>query len=159
MAPAADYTVGGAGWRPSAQAASLESAVGDADRWRGCRGYGDIVEQGVRRIGTVVVVMAREGKCVAVPRGQRSGSIRPGIAGARFGQQCGGRVGGVVLQSDGCPIVGHRVRTRHLVPETDPRSSRRCRESLGDVAIAVGGTCAAQSCSIGAGMSSGHDRS
>ena len=99
----------------------------------------DVIEQGVRRVASVVVVVAGQGKGVGVPGHDGCADLGPAAGRAGLGQHGGGGAGGVVLEGGGRPVVGDGVRAGDLVPEGQRPVPGWHGEGLGDAGVAVGG--------------------
>src|SRR5258707_15840817 len=99
-----------------------------------------IIEERVSGVSSVIVVVAGQGQRVGMTCRHAGRYLDPGrVVGAGLGQDGGGRITRVVLECRGRPVVGHRVRAMHLIPEAQGRCSARYRERLADSAIAIGG--------------------
>ena len=99
-----------------------------------------IIEERVGGVRGVIVVVTGQGQRVGMTRRHAGRYLDPRcIVGAGLGQDGAGRITRVVLESRGRPVVGHRVRAMHLIPEAHGSRPAGYRERLTDGAIAIGG--------------------
>src|SRR5258707_15247159 len=99
-----------------------------------------IIDGLVGGVSFLIVVGVDQGKGVGITRRHAGRYLDPRrVVGAGLGQDGAGRITCVVLERRGCPVIGHRVRAMHLIPEAHGSRSAGYRERLTDGAIAIGG--------------------
>src|SRR6266567_1027231 len=77
-----------------------------------------IIEERVGGVTRIIVVVAGQGQCVGMTCRHAGRYLDPRcVVGASLSQDGGGRIARIVLECRGCPVIGHRVRTMHLIPE------------------------------------------
>jgi len=92
-----------------------------------------VVEQRVGGIARIVIVMAGQGQRIGMTCRDTARNLYPGsIIRAGLGKQRDSRSSRIVLQGSGSPVIGHGVRTMHLIPEFQCALSARDGEGLAD---------------------------
>src|SRR5947209_14276725 len=87
-----------------------------------------IIKECVGGIRGIIVVVADQGQCVGMTCRHAGRHLDPRrVVSAGLGQDGAGRITRVVLERCGCPVIGYRVRTMHLIPEAhSTRSAGYC---------------------------------
>ena len=123
---------------PAGERPGLETRVRHriADR----SGERHIIEEGIRSIARVVVIMAGQGQGVRVTRRDRGRDLDPGGGvGAGFSQNGAGGVTRIVLEGSGSPVIGDGIRAGDAVPEGERPAATGDSEGLANAAVTIGG--------------------
>src|SRR5258708_1473577 len=98
------------------------------------------MEECVGGVSSVIVVMAGQGQRVGMTCRHAGRYLDPGrVVVTGLGQDGGGRITRIVLERRSRPVIGHRVRAMHLIPEAHGPGTAGYGEGLADGAIAIGG--------------------
>ena len=98
-----------------------------------------IIKERVGRIAGIVVVVTGQGQRIGMARRHTGRYLNPrGVIVAGLRQNRRSRSCRVILERGCRPVIRHRVRAMHLIPEGQRTSPAGYREGLADATIAIG---------------------